>query len=542
MSLSSTTSGITPTLKYVVVKTIKDTLSPELSNTYVGIGIPKRWGDAFDPESQNEISPVFFTTNYRNDVFKTLVAIKMITDTDTALVVPRVDWANNKPYDAYSDSVELFSHYDKTTISGTVNASGNLITTNTATLVGSLSSGNTITLNTETKQIISVNATSVIVNSSFSYSVTDKQLVKYDSTYPYFANNFYVRNSKDQVFKCLFNNSSANSTVEPNIDIDGQLPENPYILSSDGYKWKYLYTIPYGLKQKFFTLEWMPVVEDNGVVAGSVDGRIDIVDIVSGGTGYFLDNGESGNSTSLSILTVVGDGTGASMTAKVESGVITKINILNGGSEYTYANILIDDPDQLSNGNTANLVVSVSPPKGHGSNPVTELGCYTIMISLKLDGTESDTIPVGTDDDPFDYRQICLIRDPLLANGSYAAGTNYRATTKISLTDPGISNYANDETVYIGSSLAAANMTATVVNWNPSTNELFVNDIKGNVVVGSTLTGNTSAATATILSSDHPDIELFTGDVLYIENRSKIVRDVDQSEQIRIAMSLSSLI
>ena len=528
-------SAITPLLKYELVYDVKSHIFPELANTYVAIGRPIRWGDAVDPETTAEVEEVTYTTDYRNQVYRDMVAMKKVTASDTALVVPRVDWATGTIYDVYSDDVELFSHTSKLSI-GTANASGNLVTKNTAVFTGNISTGNIISLNAETKQVIAVNTTHLVVNTNFDYVVTNKQVIRLDDKYPRFANNFYVRNTKDQVFKCLYSGNVA-STIEPTIDIDGQLPENPYILTSDGYKWKYLYTIPYGLKQKFFTSTWMPVISDNAVVAGSVDGRIDIIKINSGGTGYFLNNGESGNSNSLSIITITGDGEGASVTAKIQSGVITGLNILNGGTGYTAANVVITDPDQLANGTPANLAVVISPPMGHGANPVTELGCYSVMTAVDLVDTEANTIPVGSSTVPFDFRQISLIRDPFLANGSYAANSVYRCTTKLTLTDPGVTNYTNDETVYIGTGLETATFTGTVVHWDSVNNELYVNNLAGNTQVGYTLTGTVSAATATILGIETPVVELFTGDLLYIENRQKIVRDASQTEQIRLVLS-----
>ena len=528
-------AAITPLLKYEIVQDIKAHIFPEVANTYVAIGRPVRWGDASDPESNTEIEEVVYTTDYRNQVYRDMVAMKKVAAADLALVVPRVDWVTGTTYDQYNDDVELFSHVSKLSI-GTANATGNLVTKNTAVFTGNISTGNIISLNSESRQVIGVNTTHLIVNSNFTYAVTNQEVIRLDDKYPRFANNFYCRNSKDQVFKCLFNDGGA-STIEPTIDIDGQLPENPYILTSDGYKWKYLYTIPYGLKQKFFTSTWMPVISDNSVVAGSVDGRIDIILIEDGGTGYFLDNGESGNSNSLSIITVTGDGEGASVTAKVQSGVITDLNILNGGTGYTNASIVVSDPDQLANGNAAVLYVVIAPPSGHGANPVKELGCYSVMTTVDLIGTEGDTIPVGTDVMPFDFRQISLIRDPLDANGDYASASTYRCTTRLTLTDPGITDYSHDETVYIGTGLGDATFTATVVHWDSANNELYVNNMSGNTQIGYTLTGTVSAATATILGVETPVVELFTGDLLYIENRQKIVRDADQTEQIRLVLS-----
>lgn len=531
---------ITPLLKYELVSFIKANLFPTFANTYVGIGRPIRWGDEADPEANSEIEEVVYTTNYVNQTFRDLIAIKKVAAADTALVVPRVDWVSGTTYDEYRDDTELFSHEDKLTV-GTANASGNVVTANSAVFTGNISVGNVITLNAESKQVIGVNATHLIVNTNFTYAVTDGTVVRVSNTYPFFANNFYVRNSKDQVFKCLHNGGvdgvGVSSTIEPTIDIDGQLPENPYILTGDGYKWKFLYTVPYGLKQKFFTKNWMPVVSDASVRAGAVGGRIDIIEILDGGTGYFLNNGEGGNAASLSIVTISGDGEGAIVTAEITSGVITELNILNGGSGYTSANVIITDSDKLPGSNEASFNIQISPQGGHGSNPVKELGCFSIMTTVEFAGTENDNIPVGTDIVPFDFRQITLIRDPLLLNGTYANGSVYRTTTKISLTDPGISGYDNDEIVYIGDSLEAAIMTGTAVNWSEGTKELFVNNISGNVTVGSVLVGQSSNVRATVLGTTEPSIDLFTGDILYIENRQKIVRDANQSEQIRLVLS-----
>jgi len=528
--------NITPLLKFEIVENIKSNIFTTAANTYMGIGRPIRWGDAVDPEEVDEIEGIIFSTNYANQVWRDMVAMKKVESASMYLVVPRRDWISGIHYDPYSDNQALFSHEAHLSI-GTVDATGNIVYSNTAVFTGNLATGNVIQIGHESKEVVGfINATAVVINTNVSTAYTNTAAIRISNTYPQFANNFYVRNSKDQVFKCLFNNYEANSTVEPTIDIDGQLPENPYIETGDGYKWKYLYTIPYGLKQKFFTKNWMPVVEDASVVAGAVSGRIDVINIVDGGTGYFLDNGESGNSNSLAILTVVGDGTGATVSARVESGVITDINILNGGSDYTTAEIVIDDPDQLANGTSANLEVAISPYGGHGSNPAKELGCFSIMISVDLEGTESGTIPVGTDVDPFDFRQIILVRDPLTANGLYANDSVYRTTTKLSLTDPGTSNYSNDETVYIGASGDPA-FTAVVVHWEPNTNELYVNNLSGNVTVGSTLYGTVSNASATILGTEEPDVSLFAGDILYIENRQKIVRNENQTEQIRLILS-----
>jgi hypothetical protein len=528
-------ASITPLLKYEIVEIIKANLFPTYANTYVGIGRPIRWGSD-DSETADEIEEVVYTTDTRNQVYRDLMAIKKVEAADTAIVAPRIDWVSGVKYDEYSNEVELFSHTDKFTLTGTANASANVLYANTAVFDGSLALGDIISVNNEIRQIVGVpSSTQRVVNTNFTYAVTDGSVVRLTDTYPQFANNFYCRNSKDQVFKCLLNPNDVVSTVEPTIDIDGQLPENPYIETGDGYRWKYLYTIPYGLKQKFFTNNWMPVTSDAAVVVGSVDGRLDILKIEDGGTGYFLKNGELGFSNSLSIITITGDGTGAQVTAKVEAGVITDVNILNGGSGYTYANVVIVDPDQLDDGTPAVISALISPPGGHGSNPLKELGCFSVMTTVTLEDTEDGTIPIGNDNYPFDFRQITLLRDPLLSNGAYANASVYRTTTKLTTTSTGDSNYVPDEVVYIGGSLETATMTAVVVSWDKDFTTLYVNNVRGTPTVGSSLVG--AACSAGILGIEEPDVELFTGDTLYIENRAKIVRDANQTEQIRLVLS-----
>lgn len=527
-------TSVTQMLKYSIVEHIRDDMFTTASNTYVGIGRPIRWGDD-NTETASEIEDSVYTTNYRNQVYRDLIAIKKVDQADIALVVPRVDWETGYTYEIYNDHVQLFSHEAKTNLGiGTCDTNDTTIEGDGTTFTSGVAVGDIIEIGAYKKEVIAINVSTdiITVNSNVVTAYTNTSVYVLQNNYPQYANTFYVRNSLDQVFKCLHNANNEPSTIEPTIDIDGQLPENPYIETGDGYKWKFLYTIPYGLKGRFFTKNWMPVIADNEVVAGSEDGRIDIIEILDGGTGYYLD-GQSGNSNSLSIVTVAGDGSGASITAKVESGVITDLNILDGGGGYTNAVITITDDYQLASGNTASFDVVIGPPKGHGANPAKELGCYSLMICTTLSGTESDTIPVssvGSGQD-FDFRQIILIRDPLLANGLYANGSVYRTTYKMTVTDPGITNFINDELV------SSSNGNAIVVNWDPSTNELDINNVNGNIPVGAQISGGTSAAVATVIDTSEPQISLYSGEVLYIENREKIIRDVDQTEQIRIVLS-----
>lgn len=421
----------------------------------------------------------------------------------------------------------------------------NRLAKNTAGLFfGNTDIGTLVSIENEIREVIDVKSNYVVmVNTKFNNTYSgNTNILKITDKYPLFANNFYVRNSRDQVFKCMHTpgntTDSFASTQEPTINIDGQLPESPFIETADGYKWKYLYTIPYGLKQKFFTKDWMPVVREDIAVNSAVDGRIDVIDILSSGSGYYLGNGYSGNIASYDIVTITGDGTGATATARIENGEITELNILDGGEGYTKANVIINDVNQLPTGTDAAFDVVVGPPGGHGFDPVKELGCYSLMLSVELNNIESGKIPVTSLSGNFDYRQICIVRDPIqTSTGLYANGSVYRTTTKFTLSDPGISNYQNDETVYVGTGLGSAVFSGTVAHWDPNTNELFLINLDGSYadLIGQEIKSVTT--TAAILGIEESELVTFSGDLLYIENRLPIVRNTDQVEQIRVVFS-----
>lgn len=90
---------------------------------------------------------------------------------------------------------------------------------------------------------------------------------------------FYVLSSDFNVYKCLDNNISRQSTVEP----FGVSP-TPISLS-DGYVWQYIYTIPPSLRTKFLTRNFMSVY--NAITEKYYTrGKISSIKINSGGFGY----------------------------------------------------------------------------------------------------------------------------------------------------------------------------------------------------------------------------------------------------------------
>lgn len=518
-------------------------ISLPLANVYISIGRSLPWANASNANllDDSDIPEPYDNVDVKNQVARDGLIMVKINSSDIQPVIPRVDWESDEVYVAYDHTTNLFAKYIETQYTGNVTIGAgslqrvNSATINLASVNPVLTVGALIRVGEETKEVCDINATGTFltVNTPFSSAYTNANLYKVVTSTTQYSNKFYVRNSADQIFKCLYNNNSANSTVMPEIGLDGQLPENPFVETSDGYKWKYMYTIPSGLKSKFFTDKYMPVIREPVVFENAENGRIDIIEIINGGSGYFA----GGSVNNYAIVNVDGDGANANVTVDVTSGVVTNINIIDGGLNYTTADLTLNDTIQTLAGTDAELRAVISPRDGHGFSPIKELGGSDQMISVDFDGDLDGLMP--TENDGTDScRQIVVIKDPKLANGVYASSTVHPMYTSLQMSNPPV-DFEHDTTVYVGSSYATSTFRATVVHFDNDTNQLLVNRIAGNVdlIVGETVyqKDNPSAA-ARVFSITKPDINIFSGEVLYIENKPEIVRSPDQTETVKLVV------
>jgi hypothetical protein len=101
------------------------------------------------------------------------------------------------------------------------------------------------------------------------------------------SKNFYVVSSEAgsyHVFKCLNNNGGIPSIAQPlRSEVE---PEDDFYRKSDGYEWKYLYSITASQWQKFATSDYVPVFENSAVTANAVSGSIDTVILENPGSRY----------------------------------------------------------------------------------------------------------------------------------------------------------------------------------------------------------------------------------------------------------------
>lgn len=372
----------------------------------------------------------------------------------------------------------------------------------------------------------------------------------YDSVYDHYSDDidilqldangllvhtFYVKNKYDQVFKCLWNNNDQPSLIEPYFE-PGTYNTNNIFQSTDGYKWKYMYTVDTGLKVKFMDISWIPVPvgsnTPNPLMTTAGTGSIDVINVTNGGSGYDPAN-------SIITVTVTGDGYGASAVASVTGGAITDIIVTNPGSNYTYANVSITS----TSGSGAVAFAPVSPVGGHGFDPLSELACSHIMFTCEFNGSETGIIPTD-----ITYHQIGLVINPTslsqyqytqslgLAGSLPASDPIYKTSTDL-IVAPGFGVYVNNDVVWQGpdDNINDATFVGKVLSFDPASNVLRLINTTGTPINNSPVR-NTTKINRTLLSYTLPNYSLLSGYVSYIENRSAIQRSSDGIEQVRIVL------
>ena len=336
--------------------------------------------------------------------------------------------------------------------------------------------------------------------------------------------------SANNVYKCMWNNYGGTSTVEPTGTSTSEFT------TADSYIWKYMYTLDTTQITNFMTTDFIAVSTDSTVAAAAVKGSVGQYIVANGGAGYT--NGTYATET------LRGDGTGATFTVVVSSGAVSTVTAVavGGGStlaaQYHFADCNIDAISGIGTPSTSAIVVPVlSPPGGHGSNAIEELGGFYIMTNTTIAGTAGSGDFVVDQD----FRRIAVLKDPF----NYGTTTIATADTLSALksvtfaASPTPGTFVNDEVITGGTSGAKG----LVVDWESSTRVLKYiqtewtgidanKDIKA--FAASEVVTGAGGATGTVSAVNNPEIEYYSGQVIYAENRAPITRASDQTENIKL--------
>jgi len=410
------------------------------------------------------------------------------------------------------------------------------------------------------------------------YSDTDPNL---------YSKQYYVLNSSNRVYKCLFNNYGASSTVEPRSYIT-----TGDFTTADGYIWKYMFSVTSANTKKFTTGSYFPVQKDYNVSTFAENGAIHVIYVNQGGngSGYFSTNGfvsstigtnivkisntnsspqpgiynqssfyiSSGtgsgfistitdyqvNTSGLFVYTqnpipnldvtsnyiicpqvqIVGDGYSAAAISVVNNYTsgIDSVQMINRGTMYTHAQVnILANTNFITN--QANATAIISPPGGHGYNPISELGCSTTGISVNI--LTTDNIP-----NFITYRQISLLNNPIATvnNHLFTDGT-FNQMTELTVVGLGTNVFPVTDVIQGFTSGATG-----VVVGQPTSSQIYISSVSGTFIVGELLTGEYSGITCYLEAINNSDLVQNSGSILYYKNIEPVARDSNTSENIKL--------
>ena len=189
--------------------------------------------------------------------------------------------------------------------------------------------------------------------------------------------------------------------------------------------------------------------------------------------------------------------------------------------------------------------MQLSPVNGHGANALEELGGNYVIVNSRLEfgeGTDGGISDFPTDND---FRQIGLIKNPVKSDGNTISDdATMTATNQITVTNA--SSLIVDDVITNAASDIATTAKARIVSKTSNTLRIlpvvngggeYVNFANGDNIFkdGSDTTVDVASGG---VSSAHPEMSRFTGQILYVENRGAVSRAADQIEDIKLIIEM----
>ncbi len=218
-----------------------------------------------------------------------------------------------------------------------------------------------------------------------------------------FANNFYVISGQLNVYKCLQNNiANGTSTIQPSGTGTGTIE------LSDGYKWKYMYTISPQDTLKFTTSDFVPVKKVGSINDGTtqyiveqaaIDGSIDIINRTSNGNFNLEVTATPTDSTGIETRDFV---VGETLTGQTSNNQGVVISYTSGANNLVYsptANALLVNTEVVvgeTSGAQATISQDIVSTYKFEQNTFASVTNTTVLQLATDANTTSDSVYVGS--------------------------------------------------------------------------------------------------------------------------------------------------
>ena len=237
----------------------------------------------------------------------------------------------------------------------------------------------------------------------------------------------------------------------------------------------------------------------NVVELSAIDGAIYAFRVHNAGNGYSHAN-----------VSVSGDGTGFLGNVVLANNTVSYITVISPGQGYTHANVVI-----TGNGANANVSAILSPYKGHGYDPVKQLFADTVLLYSTINNETNQGVVVNND-----YRQFGIIKD-IKKFSSDDVYSNIIGSSCFLVTVNSVGSLASDTVLSLSDNTSKK---FEVIETVPATNQILINNKNNYSIVATNVLvdalSNTNYAITAV--SNTPSINKFSGDLLYIDNRTTV--------------------
>ena len=402
-----------------------------------------------------------------------------------------------------------------------------------------------------------------------------------------YDSKFYTINEEFKVYICINNGSSVDSNTgnlvagkSQNQPTHVDLSPRPAGDGSDGYLWKYLFSIKPADYIKFATDDFIPVpsvwgdANSKEVKDAAVDGKLETAIVTNKGSGYQFDGSPS---VVIPDVPIYGDGDGnAKASVTITAGKVTGVDISNGGSGYTCAHLELNSTSKTGvnkssgDGSQAKFEVIIPPQGGHGADIYRELGAYRVLLHSKFDDTKDDLPDYVTTNN---FSRVGIIRNPIKQDATGSSSELINTTTATTLGaiklngDNQNSNYPIN--TIITQTLVDGNIAVGVIaSFNKNTNVLryyqpvglstlsaygyklidfaseasvisgpsVVNPLSVDTSFSASAVNDVNVGVSFVGGIAKPEIKKYSGDIIYIDNRNKVTRSSTQKEEIKIVI------
>ena len=442
---------------------------------------------------------------------------------------------------------------------------------------------------TDIKQVVKKNTwASGITYDMYRNDIKAENPSKPSNAITLYAANYFVVNEDYKVYICLQNGTDPNNP-EGKASLDQptftDLEPRAAGSSGDGYVWKYLYTIKPGDIVKFDSTNFMPVPADwatNSTDAAvrdnaSTSGQLKIVTITNRGVGLGTAN------QTYTKVPINGDGQGAEATVVINSSSkVESVTVSKGGSNYSFGTLDLAEGGVPTGTSPAAFNVIIPPQGGHGADIYRELGAKNALVYARIENdAENPDFITGQE-----FARVGIVQNPEAYNSTenleldkasavYALRlTGAGASTATFTADSFVTQTIGVGSTAVGRVISYDQTTSVLKYWqdrstagfntNGSANtdptygfqmDRFTANIKSggsfSITGGSeTLSISTSfTGLSTVINSRtyylgqsftagvaNPEVNKYSGDIIYVDNRPSITRSTNQKEDIKVIL------